>query len=152
MGLKPSLCKTLSKVSNISFFIEEILVNVEVSYPWPRSIFQKPINQLLVGRSQFTSHQRLEFIGILLSTPGFLAPVYSGSIPVKLEKSPTNSYQQLNKTDKSNRASVKDSNRGVQILKSLQNVRNLREILKIEGCNIGLLQKSRGAIAPLASL
>ena len=50
------------------------------------------------------------------------------------------------------RAAVIDSNRGVQIFEYLQNVRNLREILKIEGCNIGLLQKSRGAIAPLAPL
>ena len=49
-------------------------------------------------------------------------------------------------------ASVIDSNRGVQVLEYLQNVRNSREILKIEGCNIGLLQKSRGATAPLAPL
>ena len=50
------------------------------------------------------------------------------------------------------RAAVIDSNRGVQTFEYLQNVCDLREILKIEGCNIGLLQKSRGAIAPLAPL
>ena len=33
-----------------------------------------------------------------------------------------------------------------------KSVGNLREILKIEGCNLGLPQKSRGAIAPLAPL
>ena len=50
------------------------------------------------------------------------------------------------------RAAVTDSNRGVQIFEYLQNICNLREILKIEGRNIGLFQKSRGAIAPLAPL
>ena len=45
------------------------------------------------------------------------------------------------------RAAVIDSNRGVQTFESLQNVRNLRDILKIDGCNLALLQKSRGAIA-----
>ena len=37
----------------------------------------------------------------------------------------------------------------MQIFEYLQNVRNLREILKIDGCNLGLPQKPRGAIAPL---
>ena len=50
------------------------------------------------------------------------------------------------------RGDVIDSKRGVQIFKSLHNFRHLREILKIVGCNIGLLQKSRGAIACLSPL
>ena len=33
-----------------------------------------------------------------------------------------------------------------------KSVNSLREDLKIEGCNLGLPQKSRGAIAPLAPL
>ena len=33
-----------------------------------------------------------------------------------------------------------------------KSVGRLREILEIEGCNIGLVQKSRGAIEPLSPL
>ena len=38
------------------------------------------------------------------------------------------------------------------LAESLQNVINLWEIHKIDGCNIGLLQRSGSAIAPLAPL
>ena len=44
------------------------------------------------------------------------------------------------------------SNRGVQIFQPLQNLCNLRVILKTDGCNKGLLQKSRGAIDPFTPL
>ena len=57
-----------------------------------------------------------------------------------------------NENNNKRRDAVIDSNREVQIFKYLQNVRNFRIILKIEGCNLGLSQKSRGAIAPLAPL
>ena len=44
---------------------------------------------------------------------------------------------------------VIDSNRGMQILECLQNVCNLREILKIEGCKIGPLQNRGVQLHPL---
>ena len=50
------------------------------------------------------------------------------------------------------KAAATYSNRGVQSSILYKSVSNLREILKIDGCNLGLAQKSRGTVAPFAPL
>merc|ERR1712079_34802 len=54
--------------------------------------------------------------------------------------------------DSLDRATAIDSNRRCKFSNLYKSVHNLRQVLKIDGYNLGFHQKSRGAIPPLAPL